>query len=178
MRKFAILLVVAVAVCAMASVAQATDWTTYLTSTTTTGTIKVVSSASLVGSLWHYSYEVTPITPADEVRGYTIALGDYIMAQVTNVATTATGWTGNTDSTKVYWTWTSGNATDRLNTGETFTFSFDHPWEPVAFYIASCQDDHGFSGRVAGPVPEATTLLLGFAGLGCIGGLRRLRTKK
>ncbi|MCE5324478.1 hypothetical protein LLG46_14350 [bacterium] len=178
MKRFVVLLVVALALCVLATAAQATDWTTYLTSTGTTGTIKVVSSVTQVGSLWHYSYDVTPVSPADYVRGYTIVLGSKVIALVSNVATTASGWSGYADATKVYWTW-EGTDAERLNTGETFTFSFDHPWSPVAFYNASCQDDFGFSGVVAGPVvPEASTMLLGFAGLSCIAGLRKLRIKK
>lgn len=188
MKRFAILFVAVLMLCAITSAAFATDWAAiYMKADGTSSKIKVEASANLVGNLWHYSYVLTPIDGATWVRGYTITFTPSIIdAGVSNIkaidnatSLVAPGWTGNTNEYQVLWTCDStAPLGQRLNAGDSFTFSFDHPWAPASFFKASCQDDYGYGAKVPGPaVPEASTMLLGFAGLSCIAGLRRFRMK-
>jgi len=171
-----------------ATSAFATTWTTYLTATGTTGQIQVDTTATQVGSLWHWAYDVTPLGGATEVRGFTITLGANMMGMVSNnpgpTKFDGTNWVAVPDwasakgATRVYWSFDVINGIDsnKLNAGDSYRFEYDHPYGPVAEYAASAQDTYGWGGVVMGPaVPEPMSMMTLLVGLSGIAGLKLRR---
>ena len=170
------------------SVASADTWTTHLWTTVgdppalvTTKWIDVVTTATNMGSYWHWTYALTP-QEVNNIRAITITLGNPEAAMVTNIIGPANWVAGVESGGAVYWQ-TLGNGPDTLDYSqlETFTYGFDHPWGPSEVHYAAALDGSGYSGPVNGPapssVPEPSSLLFSLMGLSSIGGFLKMRRK-
>lgn len=171
------------------SVASADTWNTSLWSTigdppvvVTTKWIDVVTTATDMGSFWHWDYALTPQN-VNNIRALTITLGNPEATMVTNVVGPANWSVGIESGGAVYWQTTgNGDYTLDFSQGETFTYGYDHPWGPTEVHAAAALNGSGYSGPVPGPspvpsVPEPASVLALMTGLASLAGLSRQRRK-
>lgn len=162
-----------------ASMVCADSWTSILTNTANSQYIEVVTTATQVGSLWNWTYALTPLNGAKNIRDLTVTLGLDEIAGVSNIITPSMFWYGTINADKVAWgTIPVQGVYDPIPAGVTYTFGFSHVWGPSELHYVSALDTFGFSGVLRGPVPsvpEPMSIMLGIMGLGSVAGFRTLR---
>lgn len=158
------------------------EFVSQLTSTTTDEVLVLRCIPKVLpSSLTEYSYWLTnPVSNTDRIRAFTLAFpvaaGDFA------VTATPGGWSSVVviPDQKINWQWIDFDNPDRqLDPGETFHFAFVSalPFGGPAVGNAAAINGNGYSGVTCGPIPEASTVMLGLMGLGSLSGLLKLRRK-
>ena len=189
--KKTLILLVALIVLVVGAAQEYGPVVTNLTNTMTPSQyLQLSTSATNMGGFWTWTYDLTPLAGADDITAFQINLGATEISQilavpavydVTNATNTTTSNWVAVYTGKSYIRWVDAFGNQPLTTGNTYRFTFDHPWGPVEDHFASALGPNGYTGIAPGPaqpaVPEPSAFVLGALGLSSLIGGLKLRKK-